>query len=565
MKTSSWIGIFPRSRLILGLVVLAVSSPLSAVPSLSPWSQRETPGPRTEAVDLGAYRHVLHVRPDGGKAGARGGRSDPFGSVGAALDAIRDAAENRRYAILVAGGRYAVSNLRMKEHVDLLGGFDGRNWSRDIFAQATILDGQKAGPVVHGANHARLDGFAITGGRHRGHGGAIVCDHASPEISNNFIYGNATLTPKDFHHDLPYQRGSDGGGIALMTGCNSLVRNNVIADNTTEVGVGGGIVVWNYSKPRIHDNVISNNRTGLAERAERKAASRSSGGGGIAVNFYCKPEIAHNVVVLNAAGGTSDAGGIYLEHEATALVRGNRIVGNYADDDGGGMYVMKTSEPTLEGNIIAGNRNNGGSSGGIRLSVEGRMRAMNNYIVANSSGVTVTESYLIFQHNLVADNAPEGGIMYNNFLEHMRPPTLQDNIIWGNAPVQISIRQIAAGEPHVHRNVVQGGASGKANVAVDPKIIDDSLRGRVVSRRYDPAWATTEFVIDGFSISPIPDLAGRVIRLGEQWSVIKSAGNGRAVVWGELTDRAGEVFILGTYQLAADSPGRDKGPQFSAQ
>ena len=100
-------------------------------------------------------------------------------------------------AILVAAGSYHESRVQMKPHVDLYGGFAAGDWkSRDIYQNATILDGQKKGPVVLGADNARLDGFVITGGQQNGHGGGIVCDGVSPTIVNNIIVGNNTLRAK---------------------------------------------------------------------------------------------------------------------------------------------------------------------------------------------------------------------------------------------------------------------------------------------------------------------------------------------------------------------------------
>jgi hypothetical protein len=84
----------------------------------------------------------------------------------------------------------------MKAYVDLYGGFASDDWKdRDIYQQATILDAQKKGPVVLGADHARLDGFVITGAEQKSHGAGIICKGVSPTIVNNVITGNHTLKP----------------------------------------------------------------------------------------------------------------------------------------------------------------------------------------------------------------------------------------------------------------------------------------------------------------------------------------------------------------------------------
>src|SRR5262245_1721616 len=89
----------------------------------------------------------------------------PIKTVAAALESINDASPTKRYAILVAAGTYNETPLKMKQHVDLYGGFpaDGGDWkTRDIYVNRTILDGHKNGPVVIGADDARLDSFVVT-------------------------------------------------------------------------------------------------------------------------------------------------------------------------------------------------------------------------------------------------------------------------------------------------------------------------------------------------------------------------------------------------------------------
>ncbi|MGH7137517.1 MAG: hypothetical protein ACREHD_17365, partial [Pirellulales bacterium] len=119
--------------------------------------------PRT--VDLRAYAHVVHVAPDG-----------EYRTLAAALAAAKDASADNRYAVLVAKGTYRESPFVMKRFVDLYGGFADGDWKTpDVDRSATILDAEQKGPVVIGADDARLDGFVVTGGRQRAHGGGIVC------------------------------------------------------------------------------------------------------------------------------------------------------------------------------------------------------------------------------------------------------------------------------------------------------------------------------------------------------------------------------------------------------
>src|SRR5688572_12434932 len=157
-------------RYIGFLALLGVTSIASA--AMIPMEQV---GPQSRAV-IG-YANVLRVSPDG-----------DFKSVSAALDSIQDATAQKRYAVLVAAGTYNESRVRLKPFVDLYGGFaaGGGDWKRrDVYSNRTIFDGQKEGPVVIGADDARLDGFVVTGGQRNGHGAGILCDGVSPTLVNN--------------------------------------------------------------------------------------------------------------------------------------------------------------------------------------------------------------------------------------------------------------------------------------------------------------------------------------------------------------------------------------------
>src|SRR4051812_30113114 len=110
-------------------------------------------GPLPRPVNLKDYAQVIRV-----------GAGEQHRTVSAALDSVKDATAARRCAILVAAGTYPESRVAMKPYVDLYGGFAAGNWKeRNVYQNATVLDARKKGPVVIAADHARLDGFVITG------------------------------------------------------------------------------------------------------------------------------------------------------------------------------------------------------------------------------------------------------------------------------------------------------------------------------------------------------------------------------------------------------------------
>jgi hypothetical protein len=249
-------------------------------------------GPQSRPMDPRPYARVLHVA-----AGAK------HQTVAGALASITDASPSKRYAVLVAAGTYKESRLSMKPYVDLYGGFAGGDWkSRNVYQHATILDAQKKGPVVLGADHARLDGFAITGGEHSGHGGGVVCEGVSPTIVNNIIVGNNTLRAK-IGEGLGKQIGYEGAGIALLSGSRAYISNNLFCDNTTETGAGACISARGNVQAKILRNVFCNAIAGVKDDQvyNKHVGSRSSPGGAITCSDESSPQISFNVIVLGSA------------------------------------------------------------------------------------------------------------------------------------------------------------------------------------------------------------------------------------------------------------------------
>jgi hypothetical protein len=317
------------TTLVAGAAIAPAQKPSRAIlAAMVPMGQV---GPQPRGVDLKRYAHVIRVAPD-----------ERLQPVAGALAAIKDASAKNRHAILVAAGTYKESRIQMKPYVDLYGGFAAGDWkTRDVYQQATILDAQKKGPVVIGADDARLDGFVITGGQQEAHGGGIVCDGVSPTIVNNIIVANRTLRPM-IAEGLGKQVANEGAGIALLSGAQAYVSNNLICDNSTEVGNGAGITARGKVGGKILRNVFCNNIAGVKDDAmfHGKVGSRSSPGGAIACSEESSPQISFNCIVMCSAPINNDAGGIWVEGNSLPPINYNWIVGNTSGDDGGGIYVM---------------------------------------------------------------------------------------------------------------------------------------------------------------------------------------------------------------------------------
>lgn len=452
-------------------------------------------GPLPRPVNLRAYAQVLRVGP-----------GEPHQTVTAALNSVRDATVGKRVAVLVAAGTYLESRVPMKSYVDLYGGFAAGNWvERNVYQNATVLDARKKGPVVIAADHARLDGFVVTGGENNGHGGGIVCDGVSPTIVNNIIVGNNTLRVP-IKEGLGKQVGNEGAGIALLAGSRAYVANNLLCANTTEVGNGAGITARGGVHARILRNVFCNNVSGAKDDQmyHGKVGTRSSPGGAVACAEASSPEISFNVIVRGAATLNNDGGGVWVEGNSMPRITYNWFVGNRSGDDGGAIYVMGNNYydpegkrfdlapdgPTvIEGNLIAGNSTDRGAPGGIRVSRFGRVELRRNRLVANEKG---------------GATGAEGGVIC----------VLEDNVIADNG----ARRELA--KPAFR------------------------LTGAISARTFD----ARAFVTEIKTAAPLKeDLAGSVVRIGKEWSVVKSSGPTGLVVWGKFTDETPKFEVLDRY------------------
>ena len=511
-------------------------------------------GPNNEAVVLSSYGAVYYVSASAGSdSKGDGSREEPWSSILHALKQVHTANASGKVAILVAEGAYGHGTIAMREYVDLFGGFDAVGWSRDIDRFRTILDGRDSWRVALGANHARIDGFVITGGRAFGHGGGILCDNASPEITNNRIISNATVEPIGFRHDLIHQSGNRGGGIACLFNSVPRIANNIFAGNTTEIGDGAGLAIYGWvrlegnPKAVVENNVFTGNTAGTKDFTR----TRSSSGGGISCHHEASPFIRNNVIALNAVHGNSDAGGIYSEYYASPVIEGNWIVGNVADDDGGGYYAMRLGQPVLSRNVIAGNWTRNGGAGGARVSKEGRATFIGNLIVRNlsGSGLAAVDGRVVVQKNIIADNLGGPGFDYRQNHDYFQPSRIEGNVIVRNekGPLRIDAR---AGEPPVVTgNVLDGSSSIDGYSSAGQAFAEDGRTFRITSILADRDRCFTLLEVSA-STGEARALAGRVIRLEDQWSVIRDNEANVISVWGRLASNGdGDVEILPTYTL----------------
>ena len=524
-----------------------------------------TVGPKTTPIDLDAYAQILHVSPTGNDTTATGTSSAPYATLTAAL-AAADA--DTRTAILIAAGTYPTRNLTLPPNTDLYGGFDpgATDWtstaSRDIQAHSTILDAQGEHRVLTIAGDAtattvannRIDGLHIRGGQVRGPGGGILIDGASPVLSNNVFTGNSTLTPEGWAPKYLHETAHDGGAIYCRNGGAPEIRNNLIAENGTETGRGGGIAFDGECDGLIADNAIFSNVAG----ASAADTMRSSDGGGISIFNRSSPEISGNVVLGNWALHNNDGGGIFVAYWSSARVLDNVIVANFGTDDGGGLFVggqehrydrpfdpMPSAEDffvEVTGNRFFGNTNNSHNSSALRITMESRGRVEGN-VAALNGGFYLQRSELEVVDNTILEDT-----LLIETKEGLEPTRFNNNIVTGSLE--------SDGTAIVTASLIRDGSAGEGNEAGLPEFVDDGRELQVLSASFSAASQQTQVIV----ADPLPaaDLTNRVVASRGGWGVVHSASGRNLTLWSDHRSVT-ELHLLPTYRQTADSPGFGKG------
>jgi len=525
-------------------------------------------GPVTESIDKDRFSIIYYIsESNGSDMYGEGSKHKPWATIQFALENVGDVSENKVAGVFVSSGRYTGHTLEMKPYVELYGGFNSESWERDIYQYSTYLDGENKRRVIIGSNNSRIDGFIITNGRVRSHGGGILCDDTSPIISNCFILNNFVLEPEQFNHNRIHQYGNDGGAIAVLHNATPIIRNNVFYGNKTSIGHGGAIALkgWlrmaDVPKSRIEDNVLVGgiqpvirnnvfieNISGVNDVHN----TRSSNGGAISITYEQRPIIENNLIAHNHAKGNSDGGGIYNEYYSYPIINSNWIIGNIADDDAGGIYTMRLGHPIITNNIIAGNKTvNEGNYGGIRISKEGRARILNNVIVRNQTGggVQCIDSYMELKDNVIMHNRGTSGIHYRNAFTYFKPSVIEENIIQQNEGLELNIENDSSELVNVKNNSIHSlyevGATDNRIVQFE----NDSILGKISNIKYDAL--TYQTIISVTEQMDNKMIKGRVIKIGDFWGIIKEGRENKIFVWGNVgstTTQTSNYEIISSYK-----------------
>jgi predicted outer membrane repeat protein len=336
-----------------------------------------------------------------------------------------------------------------------------------------------------------IEGFTIINGSVPDSGGAILCERASPVISNCVLTGNAATgnggALQASFSDIEVRgctisgnaAGMSGGGIAFEeTGAPS-VEASVIVENTAIDGQGGGILLLRCS-PTIASTKIASNtasaggagifsdqsvlllrRSVVKENVAGSETSLGAGihviagqativnsaiernrnatrGGGLAATSSAELTLAGTVVTANSAA--SVGGGIALDG-ATAQIYNSIMADNETVHDGGGVACHGSSSIEIYHSVIRGNRSGANYSGG------------GLYADIDQGSVTLANC-LITENN--AGNGPGGGLRFASlgqaeilactiagnvasgtgglFIDGpVAAVTMENSIVWGNS------------------------------------------------------------------------------------------------------------------------------------
>jgi hypothetical protein len=524
-------------------------------------------GPKTQQVNKTKYAEIYYVsQKTGSDKNGDGSETRPWATLFQAMNSIKDESAGHYAAVFVAEGDYSKATVKMKEYIDLYGGFNSRTWKRDIYKNPTALDGRNARRVVLGADNAVIDGFIIMNGLSRSHGGGILCDDSAPTISNCIIKNNYVLEPVDFNNQRIHQHGNDGGGVACLYDATPTIINNLFYNNRTSIGDGGALSFYGWSRKRhgtdrkikdnfmvgyvrpvVKNNVFVENTAGVNDIYR----TRSSNGGAISCSHEARPILENNIIASNRAKGNSDAGGIYVEYFSYPTVKDNWITGNISDDDGGGIYIMRLSDAQVMDNFIAGNWTMGGGVGGVRLSKEGRAQITGNVIVENQSGggVQCVDSYMELKNNIIMNNLGKYSIFFSDVFSYFKPSVIDSNIVHGNRG-KLTLETKTPEQILLRKNNFDEKIDGNRNFDKTIKINEKYLNREIKSMNFDTSSCQTIILFSGDL--DLNSLVGHVIKIGEFWSVIEKAETGKLYVWGNAalrSNKAVEFQISPAYQL----------------
>jgi hypothetical protein len=504
----------------------------------------QTSGPINKDVNVKSYDNVLYISESGSDESGLGTKDNPYKSI---TKAIMNLENNGKTALFIAEGKYSVSSLKLKNGIELYGGFNSKTWERNIYKNISVVTADSGKNAFICADNSVIDGFLFRKNIIRGKGAAIYCEGGSPVITNNTFTQNKTLGALKWKPKYMHELANDGGAIACENNSSPIISNNMFYKNYTENGRGAAIALNNNCNGEITNNVFIKNETGLND------PMRSSDGGAVSIFNWCSPLIENNIFIENQALASNDAGALFAALWSSPKIINNIFVGSKSGDDAGALFVggqeHRYNSPLdplppkekffveIDRNLFVGNSNPSHNSGVMRFTMESRGKFTNN-ICFNNSGIYFQRSETEIYNNTLLEN-----FILIETKEGLGKSSVINNIIWGSlyidAPSEFS------------NNVMKEKYEGN-NIYKDPHFIDDALTFHPIAVSYESTRNFTNIYLSGLNLTP-NSLVRRIVRVGNSWGVVKSNDANNIEIWGDFTDGL-EFFVLQSLSLSSKSP-----------
>ena len=535
--------------ILVGMAVSCTPGVLKDAPDTKKDSRKDF-GRDTEGINIDRYKHIYYVSNRGSDENGEGSKEVPFASLQKAIKMVSAASESDPAAIFVAAGAYVGGPFQMVSHIDLYGGFDPGSWERDIEKNKTVLSGGDRDRVLVAVDHTRLDGFYLINSRFRGNGGAIYCNGTSPEISNNFFFGNKSLGPIPWNPANIHEKAHDGGAIYAENGASPIIRNNIFVGNETENGRGAAIAFFDRCNGVIRNNVFLRNSAGLSDQ------QRSSDGGAVSVFDWCDTEVTDNLFIGNRALAKNDGGGLFVALWSSARITGNYFFNNEAMDDAGALFVggqehrydvpLDPLPPAEEyyvqvrGNVFMGNRNPSLNSGATRMTMESRGEFSNN-LAAFNNGVYFQRSDLAIYNNTIIDN-----LLLIETKEGLNPCRMKNTLVMGKIDIQI--------EADISFSLLLDTNKEKPSVQVS--FVEDEIKLETIDVMTGDERLETRLVVQGDYKQN--SLKNRIVRAGNRFTLVKYNQGNEIFLWDDLSAER-DFLIMPSYTPDSGSAVIDAG------
>ncbi len=363
------------------------------------------------AGGLPIYAADYYVSVNGSDITGDGSKSAPWASVTKAIASSAPSPADPA-KIRIAQGTYS-EEISLCAYVELYGGYEDTNWSRDTSAHQTAIqppDPDTYDPTINAADHTRLDGLLIRNGSI-----GVNCDNASPIITDCRIEQSKTAAI--------YVSGQDASPT---------ITQNTITENKE------GIFLYNAGAPIIRHNTIKKN-TGNAITAQNSS-----------------PVIENNILRENSLSGLN------LASVSTGTICANQILRNNQY----GLFCYN-SAPLIANNCIAFN-----PSGGIYCRAYASPRIVYNTLYLNGNGIALQDSSPEITNNISYKNDNYGIVEVYRYSD----PALRHNCLWGNLRGNYKDEgtTVCWTTDDFANLIDNAGAPVEGNIARDPRLADVS-------------------------------------------------------------------------------------------